>query len=281
LIDALDGHGEEAGGAAGALLAAPIVDTVKREPNSGGESQGGALETVDRAGLWRALTPQVFAFAPLRDALRDAARAGVAVTDEAQALERIGVRARLVRGSPFNIKVTRIEDLAMAAEILRMTDFSAMRVGQGTDVHAFGAGDHVVLGGVRIAHSRGVVAHSDGDVVIHALCDALLGAMGDGDIGQHFPDSDPRYRGADSRVFLRVIAARMRAAGLRLLNADITVLAEAPRVAAHRGAMAANLAADLEVAPQLINIKATTTERLGFIGRQEGLAAMASVLLSR
>ncbi|HMD28552.1 MAG TPA: 2-C-methyl-D-erythritol 2,4-cyclodiphosphate synthase, partial [Steroidobacteraceae bacterium] len=166
------------------------------------------------------------------------------------------------------------------AGILQLTESSQMRVGQGMDVHAFGAGDHVVLGGVRIAHPCGVIAHSDGDVVIHALCDALLGAMGDGDIGQHFPDSDPRYRGADSRVFLRVVAERMRTAGLHLVNADLTVLAEAPRVAAHRSAMSANLAADLQVPARLINIKATTTERLGFIGRNEGLAAMASVLLS-
>jgi 2-C-methyl-D-erythritol 2,4-cyclodiphosphate synthase len=138
-----------------------------------------------------------------------------------------------------------------------------------------------VLGGVRIAHAQGVIAHSDGDVVIHALCDALLGAMGDGDIGQHFPDSDARYRGADSRVFLRVVAQRMAAAGLHLVNADITVLAESPRISAHRSAMSANLAADLNVAAHAINIKATTTERLGFIGRKEGLAAMASVLLAR
>jgi 2-C-methyl-D-erythritol 2,4-cyclodiphosphate synthase len=133
---------------------------------------------------------------------------------------------------------------------------------------------------VRIAHAQGVVAHSDGDVVIHALCDALLGAMGDGDIGQHFPDSDQALRGADSRVFLRVVAQRMKAAGLHLVNADITVLAEAPRIAAHRGAMAANLAADLGVSSAVINIKATTTERLGFIGRKEGLAATAAVLLA-
>ena len=161
-----------------------------------------------------------------------------------------------------------------------MGESSRMRIGQGTDVHAFGEGDHVVLGGVRIAHAQGVVAHSDGDVVIHALCDALLGAMGDGDIGQHFPDSDPALRGADSRVFLRVVAQRMKAAGLHLVNADITVLAEAPRIAAHRGAMAANLAADLSVSSAVINIKATTTERLGFIGRKEGLAATAVVLLA-
>jgi 2-C-methyl-D-erythritol 4-phosphate cytidylyltransferase / 2-C-methyl-D-erythritol 2,4-cyclodiphosphate synthase len=266
--------GQKASGEiAGAVLAAPIVDTVKR-------ARDGDVETIDREGLWRALTPQIFAFAKLRQALKDAARAGSAVTDEAQAMERIGIRPVLVRGSPFNIKVTRAEDLGLAAKILKMREGSAMRVGQGMDVHAFCAGDHVVLGGVRIAHSQGVMAHSDGDVVIHALCDALLGALGDGDIGQHFPDSDPRYRGADSRVFLRVVAERMRAAGLHLVNADITVLAEAPRVGAHRGAMAANLAADLGVAASVINIKATTTERLGFIGRAEGLAALASVLLA-
>jgi 2-C-methyl-D-erythritol 4-phosphate cytidylyltransferase/2-C-methyl-D-erythritol 2,4-cyclodiphosphate synthase len=273
LADALEKNPHGAGNTAGAVLAAPIVDTVKRE-------LAGSLETVDRAGLWRALTPQVFAYASLRRALEDAARAGVQVTDEAQAMERIGVRALLVAGSPFNIKVTRAEDLKVAAGILKMGETSQMRIGQGVDVHAFGAGDHVVLGGVRIAHAQGIVAHSDGDVVIHALCDALLGAMGDGDIGQHFPDSDPRYRGADSRVFLRAVAERMRAAGRQLINADITVLAEAPRIGAHRSAMAANLAADLDVAAALVNIKATTTEGLGFIGREEGIAAMASVLLS-
>jgi len=275
LLDAVGaGAARPAGAAAsaGAVLAAPVVDTVKRE-------LGDHVATVDRQGLWRALTPQVFAFAELRHALKEATLAGIAVTDEAQAVERLGLRPTLVQGSPFNIKVTRPEDLIVAARVLKMTEDTPMRVGQGFDVHAFGAGDHVVLGGVRIAHPKGVVAHSDGDVVIHALCDAVLGAMGDGDIGQHFPDSDPRYRGADSRVFLRVVAKRMQAAGLKLINADVTVLAEAPRIAAHRAAMAANLSADLGVPAQLINIKATTTERLGFIGRGEGLAALASVLL--
>lgn len=279
--DAAGADAGAAGGAAdaearrapeGAVLAAPLVDTVKRE-------LGGQVTTVDRQGLWRALTPQVFAFAQLRHALKEAALAGITVTDEAQAVERLGVRPRLVPGSPFNVKVTRAEDLALAAGILRMTQEMPMRVGQGFDVHAFGAGDHVMLGGVRIAHPQGIVAHSDGDVVIHALCDAILGALGDGDIGRHFPDSDARYRGADSRVFLRVVAARMQAAGLKLINADITVLAEAPRIAGHRGEMADNLAADLGTFAQLINIKATTTERLGFVGRGEGLAASACVLL--
>ncbi len=275
LADVLEGNSHGAAAqVSGAVLAAAVVDTLKRETAD-------AIATIDRTGLWRALTPQVFAYAQLRRALQAAARAGVAVTDEAQAMERIGIRATLVAGSPFNIKVTRTEDLEIAADILRMREGSYMRIGQGVDVHAFGAGDHVVLGGVRIAHAQGIVAHSDGDVVIHALCDALLGAMGDGDIGQHFPDSDPRYRGADSRVFLRVVAQRVAAAGLQMVNADITVLAEAPRIGAHRSAMAANLAADLNVSASVINIKATTTERLGFIGRQEGLAAMASVLLAR
>ena len=260
-------------GAAGAVLAAPVVDTLKRE------RAGVCAETVDRQGLWRALTPQVFPLALLREALQGAARAGVTVTDEAQAVERLGLQPQLVPGSPFNIKITRQEDLEAAARILRGRGAIAMRIGQGFDVHAFGAGAAVVLGGVTIPYTRGVVAHSDGDVVIHALCDALLGALGQGDIGQHFPDTDPRHRGADSRVFLREVSARVRAAGLQLVNADVTVLAEAPRIAAHRAAMAANLAADLGVAAALINIKATTTEHLGFIGRGEGLAAQAAVLL--
>jgi 2-C-methyl-D-erythritol 4-phosphate cytidylyltransferase/2-C-methyl-D-erythritol 2,4-cyclodiphosphate synthase len=266
----LDAVGSSA--AVGAVLAAPIVDTVKRESGAG-------VETVERQGLWRALTPQIFGFERLRHALDDASRAGIAVTDEAQAIERQGLRPALVSGSGFNIKVTRAEDLKVAERILQTTEQRKMRIGQGFDVHAFGLGEHVMLGGVRIAHSKGVVAHSDGDVVIHALCDAVLGALGEGDIGKLFPDTDPKFRGMDSRLFLREVAARMRAAGMALVNADITVLAEAPRISKHRDSMAANLAADLGVAANLINIKATTTERLGFIGRGEGLAALASVLL--
>jgi 2-C-methyl-D-erythritol 2,4-cyclodiphosphate synthase len=154
-----------------------------------------------------------------------------------------------------------------------------MRIGNGFDVHAFGPGDHVMLGGVRVPHDRGVVAHSDGDVLLHALCDALLGAMGLGDIGQHFPDNDPRWRGADSRVFLRHCAGLLAESGWRVVNADLTVLAEAPRLGRHRDAMRANLAEDLGVAPGRINVKATTCERLGALGRSEGLACMAVVLI--
>jgi 2-C-methyl-D-erythritol 4-phosphate cytidylyltransferase/2-C-methyl-D-erythritol 2,4-cyclodiphosphate synthase len=266
LFDAIDA------GAEGAVLAAPVVDTVKRERD------GCVAATVDRTALWRALTPQIFAFAPLRAALEAAAAAGIAVTDESQAMERMGIAGVLVPGSPFNIKVTRREDLATAARILS-SEVGAMRIGQGFDAHAYGEGDHVVIGGVRIAYPRGVMAHSDGDVLIHALCDALLGALGQGDIGVLFPDTDPAHRGADSRLFLREVARRVHVAGYSLQNADLTVLAQAPRIAPHRDAMAANLAADLQVPPARINIKATTTERLGFIGRGEGLAAQAAVLL--
>ena len=154
-----------------------------------------------------------------------------------------------------------------------------MRVGSGVDVHAFGPGDAVMLGGVRIAHSRGVVAHSDGDVLLHALVDALLGAAGLGDIGQHFPDSDPRWKGADSARFVTATLELLERAGQRVLNADLTLLAEAPRIGPWREAIRTNVARLLGVAPAQVNLKATTTEHLGFIGRGEGLGAMATVLI--
>lgn len=157
---------------------------------------------------------------------------------------------------------------------------SDMRIGHGYDVHRFGDGDHVVIGGVRIPHSQGLIAHSDGDVLIHALCDALLGALGRGDIGHHFPDDDPALAGVDSRLLLRRVVADMWRAGWRLVNADSTVIAQAPKLAGHVPAMREHLAADLGVAPAQVNIKATTTEGLGFAGRKEGLAAHAVVLLA-
>jgi 2-C-methyl-D-erythritol 2,4-cyclodiphosphate synthase len=156
-----------------------------------------------------------------------------------------------------------------------------MRIGFGYDVHAFGPGDHVTLGGVRLPHSRGIVAHSDGDVMLHALCDALLGAMGLGDIGQHFPDSEPRWKGAESRLFLRRCSELMRERGWRLVNADLTVLAETPRLGGHRMQMRTNIAEALETSADRINVKATTCEGLGAIGRDEGLACHAVVLLAR
>ena len=154
-----------------------------------------------------------------------------------------------------------------------------MRIGQGIDVHAFGPGDHIVVGGVRIAHTHGLVAHSDGDVAIHALCDAILGALALGDIGVHFPPSDERWRGADSRQFLRHCAGLMRDHGFKIGNADITIVAERPRIAPHAPAMRACLAADMGCDAGQVSVKATTSEKLGFTGRGEGIAAFAVVLL--
>jgi 2-C-methyl-D-erythritol 2,4-cyclodiphosphate synthase len=156
---------------------------------------------------------------------------------------------------------------------------SGLRVGSGVDVHAFGPGEFVMLGGVRVPHSHGLIAHSDGDVLLHALCDALLGAAALGDIGQHFKDTDPQWRGADSAGFVTAVLAKVRAAGFSVVNADLTVIGQAPRVAPYRAAMQARIAQLLAVAVRQVNIKATTTEGLGFLGRAEGLAAQAVVLL--
>jgi len=158
---------------------------------------------------------------------------------------------------------------------------SAVRIGHGMDVHAFGAGDHLVLGGVRLAFDRGVVAHSDGDVVIHALCDAMLGALALGDIGRHFPPSDPQWKDADSRSFLRHCSALLRERGWQVGNADVTIVCERPKIGPHADAMRRNLADDVGIDVDAISIKATTTELLGFTGRGEGIAAHAVCLLVR
>lgn len=158
---------------------------------------------------------------------------------------------------------------------------TALRIGQGYDVHAFEAGDHVTLGGVKIPHTQGIRAHSDGDVVLHALCDALFGAAGLGDIGMHFPDSDPRWRGADSRQFLRHAREQLVVQGFSIVNVDMTVLAEAPRLGKHRDAMRLNISADLGIEPACVNIKATTSEGLGFVGQRQGIACHAIALIER
>lgn len=272
---------EETGG----LLATPGADTLKYTPALG---KAAAERTVDRTGLWRALTPQMFRFGALRRALEAARDAGRFPTDESQALEWLGARPVLVEGSAANLKVTTAQDLVLAAAILTSTGRAApqssvkeqaMRIGSGFDVHTFGPGDFVMLGGVRVPYGRGVVAHSDGDVILHALCDALLGAAGLGDIGQHFRDDDPQWRGADSAGFVRGVLAMLRERDFTVVNADITVLAEAPRLSKHREDIRRSIAALLEVQSECVNVKATTTEKMGFLGRGEGLAAQAVVLL--
>ena len=267
----------------GGLLALPAADTLKRA--SGPDASPRIAATVDRAALWRALTPQMFRYGRLCAALDAAHAAQRFPTDEAQALEWQGEQPLLVGGSATNLKITTGADLQLAAAILRarheeQPEGARMRIGSGFDVHAFGAGDFIMLGGVRIAHTHGVVAHSDGDVVLHALCDALLGAAGLGDIGQHFKDTDPQWRGADSRRFVAAVLAQLRERGLEVANADLTILAQSPKVAPHRDAIRKAVAEMLGIDNDRVNIKATTTEGLGFLGRAEGIAAQAVVLLT-
>ena len=273
----------------GGLLAAPVADTIKRS-----NQQQQLVATVERENLWQALTPQMFRYGLLKSCLEEGLQQGLQLTDEASALEAAGYQPLLVQGSRSNIKVTLPEDLLLAEQLLAarssqsqqtsqsqqaFQEVASMRIGQGFDVHKFGPGNEVILGGVKIPYEQGLVAHSDGDVLIHALCDALLGAAGLGDIGHHFPDTDPAYAGADSRELLRQVMQAVTAQGYRLVNADMTLIAQAPKMAPHLAAMLKNLAKDLQVAISQLNIKATTTEKLGFTGRKEGIAAQAVVLL--
>lgn len=251
-----------------AVLAAPVADTVKQVGPS-----GQVVRTLPREQLVRSLTPQVFRVSLLRQAWQQEKPA--LWTDEASALESLGVEVQAVPGDPRNIKVTKPEDLAL----LRGLFPPNVRVGQGFDVHPLVQGRPLILAGVFIPHPRGLLGHSDADVVLHAVTDALLGACGGGDIGQHFPPSDPRWAGAPSRVFVEFAVARARELGLAVANCDVTILAEEPRVGPFRDAMRESLASMLGVSPEAVNIKATTTEQLGFVGRGEGVAALAVVLL--
>jgi 2-C-methyl-D-erythritol 4-phosphate cytidylyltransferase/2-C-methyl-D-erythritol 2,4-cyclodiphosphate synthase len=260
VLDALaDGH-------AGALPAVPVADTLKR-----GEA-GVIVGTVARDGLWRAQTPQGFQFAAILEAHR--ASIGRALTDDAAVAEAAGLTVALVAGDERNVKITHPDDLTPPGP-----DGGAAweaRVGTGLDVHAFAAGTQVTLCGVTIAHTQGLAGHSDADVALHALTDALYGAIAAGDIGHHFPPSDDRWKGAPSSTFLRHAAGLIHGLGGRVAHVDVTIICEAPKVGPHRAAMAARLAALLGLSSDRVSVKATTTERLGFTGRGEGIAAQAS-----
>ncbi len=254
------------GGAA--VLAAPVADTVKEV-----DASGRVVRTHPRERLVRSLTPQVFRVGLLRQAWEKPTVDRW--TDEALALESMGLPVTVVPGDPRNLKVTQPEDVTFLRGLYPPT----VRVGQGFDVHPLVEGRPLLLGGCPIPHPMGLSGHSDADVVLHAVTDALLGACGGGDIGQHFPPSDPQWAGAASRVFLEFAVGKAREMGLSVANCDVTILAEQPRVAPFRQAMRENLANLLGVLPTAVNIKATTTERLGFVGRGEGVAALAVVLL--
>jgi 2-C-methyl-D-erythritol 4-phosphate cytidylyltransferase/2-C-methyl-D-erythritol 2,4-cyclodiphosphate synthase len=259
----------------GAIASLPVTDTVKRA-----DGTRRITSTIPRDGLWTAQTPQGFGYLALRDAHRKAAEAGrTDLTDDAAVAEWAGLSVVLVEGEPANIKLTTAADLADAdarLTVAALADLPDVRVGQGYDVHAFGPGDAVTLGGIAIPHDRGLVGHSDADVGLHALTDALLGAIADGDIGAHFPPSDPQWKGADSAQFLAAAVQLVRARGGLVAHLDLTVVCEAPKIGPHREAMRMRIAAICGLAPDRVAVKATTSERLGFTGRREGIAALAT-----
>ena len=255
----------------GAIPALPVNDTVKRAgaPNL-------IAETVDRAGLWRAQTPQGFRYDKILAAHR--AAAGRDLPDDAAVAEQARLAVKLVAGSEDNFKVTTQDDLRRAERLLD-TRLGDVRTGQGFDVHPFGPGDHVWLCGVRVPHEQALVGHSDADVGLHALTDAILGALGAGDIGMHFPPSDPQWSGAASHLFLAHAAQLVALAGGAIANLDVTIICERPRVGPYRDAMVRRVAEILALDARRVSVKATTTERLGFTGRGEGIAASAIATL--
>ena len=270
VINALKAH-------QGAIAALPLTDTLKRASTAGVISG-----TIDRDGLWRAQTPQGFHFNAILEAHRKAAAAGRNdFTDDAAIAEWAGLTVAVVEDSAANIKLTTAEDIAAAGRSVSaaVEVFYETRTATGFDVHRFADGDHVWLGGVKISHTHRLEGHSDADVVLHALTDALLGTIGDGDIGQHFPPSDPQWKGAASYLFLQDAARRVMARGGRITNVDVTVLAEAPKIGPHRAAMQTVIGTTLGLSADRIGIKATTTEGLGFVGRGEGIAAMATATI--
>ena len=252
----------------GAIAAVPLSDTLKIGRD------GAARAGPDRTGLWRAQTPQAFRFADILPAHR--ARAGAEFTDDAAVAEAAGLEVALVPGAEDNIKITAPGDFARAERIL-LGRLGETRVGSGFDVHAFAteAGRPLMLCGVAVPHGRGLAGHSDADVGLHALTDALLGAVAAGDIGQHFPPSDPQWRGMASEHFLRHAASLVGGRGGVIAHVDVTLVCEAPKIAPYRAAMQARIADILGVAADRVSVKATTTEKLGFTGRGEGIAAQA------
>jgi 2-C-methyl-D-erythritol 4-phosphate cytidylyltransferase/2-C-methyl-D-erythritol 2,4-cyclodiphosphate synthase len=260
------------GGAAVPVM--PVVDTVKTV-----DAAGTITGTIDRAPLRVVQTPQAFGFDLLLEAHRRAAKAGRDdFTDDAALAEWAGHKVATFEGEIDNVKLTTPEDFARAeaAQVATLTD---VRTGFGFDVHQFIDGDHLWLGGVRIAHTRGVTGHSDADVVLHALVDAILGALCEGDIGVHFPPSDPQWRGASSDRFLAFAVERVKARGGRIVHIDATIVCEAPRVGPHRDAMRARIAEIAGIPANRVAIKATTSEKLGFTGRGEGIAAFANATI--
>ncbi len=259
-----------------AVVAVPAADTVKEV------TDGVVSRPLDRSRIWLMQTPQAMRVAWLREAIDHAGATGFDGTDEVSVIEHWGRQVRVVEGSSHNLKVTRPADAELAEALLwarRKAVDGTMRVGYGYDVHQLVEGRELWLGGVRIDHHRGLLGHSDADVLLHAICDALLGAAGLGDIGRHFPDTDPQYRGIASLKLLAATMAKVHAAGYRVGNVDATVIAERPKLAPQVPAMIAAISTTLAVAPAQVNLKATTHEQLGALGAELGIAAHAVALL--
>jgi len=268
-----------------AMVAVPVKDTLKAV------SSDKVIErTIDRSGVWQAQTPQAAEVSLLKKAFADAAKDKKFIaTDEAALLERLHIPVKVVEGSEKNIKITRPEDLILAKAILMesrednnvLESSCQYRSGYGYDAHLLVGGRPLVLGGVTVHHEKGLQGHSDADVLTHALCDAMLGAAGAGDIGQHFPDTDEKFKDISSLKILARVADLVRKEGYVLHNADITVVAQKPKLAAYFEAMKKNLASACGTDPDTINIKATTTEGMGFEGREEGISAHAVAMLGK
>lgn len=257
-----------------AIPALPVTDTVKTV-----DAAGLVDKTLDRNSLRLVQTPQGFAFPALLDAHRRAKAAGREdFTDDAALAEWAGMKVSVFAGEAGNIKITSAEDFARA-EAMQFAALGDVRTGTGIDVHAFGPGNHVTLGGLRIAHDRALVGHSDADVALHALTDALLGALAEGDIGAHFPPSDPQWRGASSDRFLDFAVKRVSARGGRIAHLDLTIVCEMPKIGPHRDAMRAAIATLAGIGIDRVAVKATTSEKLGFTGRGEGIAAYATATI--
>jgi len=268
---------------AGGIMAVPVSDTVKQVNDKT------IVTTTDRSQLWQAQTPQMFRVGDLLSALQTAQEKHLTITDEASAMEAVGHKPLVFPGKRSNIKITVPEDWLLAEALLgehsmknSLPHIGLPKIGHGFDVHKFSepaAGSFITLGGVQIPHTKKLIAHSDGDVLIHAICDALLGAAALGDIGKHFPDTDNSYKNIDSRVLLRKVAALLKENSYRIGNVDVTVVAQVPKLLPHVSAMRANLASDLSVGIDAVNVKATTTEKLGFEGREEGMSCHAVAVI--
>lgn len=262
----------------GAIPALPVTDTVKQV-----DTDGRVTGTVPRAGLWTVQTPQAFRFPALLEAHRRAAVDDPdRFTDDASIAEWVGLTVVAVPGDRMNRKLTTAADIVEAGALLaaRAQPARETRVGSGYDVHRFGPGHHVIIGGIDIPHDRSLLGHSDADVGLHALTDAILGALADGDIGAHFPPSDPRWKGAASDAFLAFAVEKVTSRGGRITHLDLTVICERPKIGPHRDAMRARIAGIAGVSLDRVSVKATTTETLGFTGRGEGIAASATATLS-